>query len=80
MCPIEDHGETDGRLSSVVVLRVLLGDGCVAYVLDLFTVLLLRMNCSWFELESHCLFLVLVAGWYALLQAARFFAVCPVWW
>jgi hypothetical protein len=31
------------------------------------------MNCSWFGLESHCLFLVLVSGWYALLQAGRFY-------
>jgi hypothetical protein len=38
------------------------------------------MNCSWFGLESHCLLLVLVAGWYALLQAGRFIAVRPVWW
>jgi hypothetical protein len=55
LCPIEDRGEADSRLSSVIVLRVLLGDGCVTYVLGLFfTVLLLRMNCSWFGLESHC--------------------------
>jgi hypothetical protein len=41
LCPIEDRGEADGRLSSGVVLRVQLGDGCVVYVLGLlFTVLL----------------------------------------
>jgi hypothetical protein len=74
MCPIEDRGEANGRLSSAVVLRGLLGDGCVAYVLGLlFTVYLLHTNCSWFELESHCLSLVLVAGWYALLKAGRFY-------
>jgi hypothetical protein len=27
LCPIEDRGEADGRLSSGVVLRVQLGDG-----------------------------------------------------
>jgi hypothetical protein len=36
LCPIEDRGESYGRLSSVEVLRVLLGDGCVACVLGLF--------------------------------------------
>jgi hypothetical protein len=35
--------------------------------------LVLRINCSWFEVESHCLFSVLIAGWYALLQAGRFY-------
>jgi hypothetical protein len=29
LCSIEDRGEADGRLSSGVVLRVLLGDGCL---------------------------------------------------
>jgi uncharacterized membrane protein len=42
LCPIEERGEADGRLSSGVVLRVRLGDGCVVYLLGLlFTVLLL---------------------------------------
>jgi hypothetical protein len=57
-----------------VVLRVQFGDGCIVYVLGLlFTVLLLHINSSWFEVESHCLFSVLIAGWYALLQAGRFY-------
>jgi hypothetical protein len=74
LCPIKDRGEADGRLSSGVVLRVQLGDGCVVYMLGLlFTVLLLRINCSWFEVESHRLFSGLVVGWYALLQAGRFY-------
>jgi hypothetical protein len=55
LCLIEDRGEADGRLSSSVVLRVQLGDGSVVYVLGLFfTVLLLRINCSWLEVERHC--------------------------
>jgi hypothetical protein len=39
LCPIKDRGEADGRLSSSLVLRVQLGDGCVVYVVGLlFTV------------------------------------------
>jgi hypothetical protein len=67
LCPLEYRGKAGGRLSSGMVLRVQLGDGCVVYVLGLlFTVLLLCINCSWFEVESHSLFSVLIAGWYAL--------------
>jgi hypothetical protein len=41
LCPIEDRGEADGRLSSGVVLHLQLGDGCVVYLLGfLFTVFL----------------------------------------
>jgi hypothetical protein len=66
--------ETDSRLSCVAVLSVLLVDGCAAYVLGLLlTVFFLRMNCSWFRLGSHCLFLVLVTGWYAWLPAGHFY-------
>jgi hypothetical protein len=41
LCPIEDQGEADGRLSSGVILCVQLGDGSIVYVLGLlFTVFL----------------------------------------
>jgi hypothetical protein len=38
LCPIEDRGEANGGLSSSAVLHVHLGDGCIVYVLGLFTV------------------------------------------
>jgi hypothetical protein len=39
LCPIEDRGEAAGGLSSGVVSRVQMGDGCVVYVRGLsFTV------------------------------------------
>jgi hypothetical protein len=31
LCPVENRGEADGGLSSGVVSRVQLGDGCVLY-------------------------------------------------
>jgi hypothetical protein len=78
LCQIEDQWEADGRLSSGVVLRVQLGDGCIAYVLGLFfTVLPLHINCSWFEVESQSVFsfdswiVCAVAGWAFLLRYVR---------
>jgi hypothetical protein len=57
--PVEDRGDTDCGLSGDVVSRVQLGDGCifvcawvVAHCLSL--ALAMRINCSWFEVESHC--------------------------
>jgi hypothetical protein len=45
LCPIEERGETDDRLSSGAVLRVRLGDGCIVYVLGLlFTVSINGVN------------------------------------
>jgi hypothetical protein len=35
LCPIEERGEADGRLSSGVVLRVLLSDGRLTTHLDI---------------------------------------------
>jgi hypothetical protein len=65
----------DGGLSSGVVSRVQLGEGCVADVRGLlFTVLRLRWLCVEIVLGSEYVVTVgfLVVGWYALLQAGRF--------
>jgi hypothetical protein len=77
--PIEDRGEADGRLSSGVVLRVQLGDGCIAYVLGLFFIVLpLHINCSWFKVESQSVFgfnswmVCAVAGRVFLLRCVRY--------
>jgi hypothetical protein len=79
----EDLGEADGGLSGGVVSRVELGDCCVfvrAWIVvhGLSLALAMRINCSWFEAESHCPF---CGSWMVCAVASQVFsAVCPVWW
>jgi hypothetical protein len=68
LCPIENREEADGRLSSGVLSRVQLGDGCVVYGLGLLFTVFLYAYELFLVRDGNSLFLV--AGWYALLQAA----------
>jgi hypothetical protein len=80
---MEEQGEADGGLSDGVVSQVQLGDDCIfvrAWIVVhcLSLALAMRINCSWFKVESHCRFF---GGWMVCAIASRVFsAVCPVWW